>query len=201
MDLKHRLISFCCSPRRVLASAGLALAVASSMAGAADYPRVGLVLGGGGARGAAHIGILEVLKEHNVPIACVSGTSMGGLVSGAFAAGLTPEEMLTALDAANWRDMFIDKPEASQISARNKTVARVYLPGSEAGLTEAPGQGAGVVAQVGFGPSAPESPCARPRSSPTAPAPANWPRKRATKKRRGSTLKKRQPSWPDWTRR
>lgn len=136
MDLKHRLISFCCSPRRVLASAGFALAVASTMAGAADYPRVGLVLGGGGARGAAHIGILEVLKEHNVPIACVSGTSMGGLVSGAFAAGLTPEEMLTALDAANWRDMFIDKPEASQISARNKTVARVYLPGSEAGLTE-----------------------------------------------------------------
>lgn len=131
-----------CLRRRAAASSGCMLAVVlfalMGMApgvGAADYPRVGLVLGGGGARGAAHIGILEVLQEQKIPIACVSGTSMGALVSGAFAAGLSPEQMLTALDAANWRDMFIDKPDASQISARNKAVARAYMPGSEVGLT------------------------------------------------------------------
>lgn len=134
-----RSICFTCIrdfPKRVLAVALLSLMSAAPVAVAADHPRVGLVLGGGGARGAAHIGVLEVLKEQNVPIACVSGTSMGGLVSGAFAAGLTPDEMLTALDAANWRDMFIDKPDASQIGARNKVVARAYMPGSEVGLTE-----------------------------------------------------------------
>ncbi|WP_288129343.1 patatin-like phospholipase family protein, partial [Accumulibacter sp.] len=42
-------------------------------------PRVGLVLGGGGARGAAHIGVLEVLEKMRVPVDCVAGTSMGGL--------------------------------------------------------------------------------------------------------------------------
>lgn len=131
-----RLARFWGPWRRSLALGVVTLAGLTSMAVAADYPRVGLVLGGGGARGAAHIGILEVLKEHNVQIACVSGTSMGGLVSGAFAAGLTPEEMLVALDSANWRDMFIDKPDGTQISARNKEVARAYMPGSETGLTD-----------------------------------------------------------------
>jgi NTE family protein len=63
------------------------------VANAADppaRPRVGLVLGGGGARGAAHIGVLEVLERLRVPVDCVAGTSMGGLVAGAYAAGLSP---------------------------------------------------------------------------------------------------------------
>lgn len=136
MGLKTCTTRFLGLPRSGLAIAGLVLMSMTHIAAGADHPRVGLVLGGGGARGAAHIGILQVLEEHRVPISCVSGTSMGGLVAGALAAGLTPEEMLTALDAANWRDMFIDKPDASQISARNKVVARAYMPGSEVGLTD-----------------------------------------------------------------
>ena len=51
-------------------------------------PRIGLVLGGGGARGAAHIGVLEVLQKLHVPIDCVAGTSIGALVAGAWAAGM-----------------------------------------------------------------------------------------------------------------
>ena len=47
--------------------------------------RIGLVLGGGGARGAAHVGVLQKLQELQVPVDCVAGTSMGGLVAGAFA--------------------------------------------------------------------------------------------------------------------
>lgn len=136
MDLKVRSTRFFGLPCSAMATALFVLMSAAPEARAAEFPRVGLVLGGGGARGAAHIGVLEVLQEQKVPIACVSGTSMGGLVSGAFASGLTPEEMLTALDSANWRDMFIDKPDASQISPRNKIVARAYMPGSEVGLTE-----------------------------------------------------------------
>ena len=56
-------------------------------------PRIGLVLGGGGAKGAAHIGVLRVLDELRIPISCVAGTSMGALVGGTFASGLPVEEI------------------------------------------------------------------------------------------------------------
>lgn len=98
-------------------------------------PRVGLVLGGGGARGAAHIGVLETLEKYHVQIDCVAGTSMGALVAGAWAAGLRPAEMREALAKADWADMFIDNPEYSEMSPRNKIIARQYLPGSESGVS------------------------------------------------------------------
>lgn len=101
----------------------------------AERPRVGLVLGGGGARGAAHIGVLEVLDRLRVPVDCVAGTSMGALVAGAWAAGLTPQEMRTALAAANWNDMFRDEPEYSEIDFRHKRLQQRFLPGSELGVT------------------------------------------------------------------
>ncbi|MGB9194744.1 MAG: patatin-like phospholipase family protein, partial [Azonexus sp.] len=96
--------------RHVLVSGIAGLTLCASLAMAAERPRVGLVLGGGGARGAAHIGVLEVLRENRIPVDCVAGTSMGGLVTGAFAAGLTPDEMLEAMGQADWRAMFNDNP-------------------------------------------------------------------------------------------
>ena len=110
----------------------------------APRPRVGLVLGGGGARGAAHIGVLEVLERMRVPVDCVVGTSMGALVTGAFAAGLSPAEMREALAKADWADMFKDDPDFYDMSYRNKRLAQSYPPGtefgvSEKGLTYAPG--------------------------------------------------------------
>lgn len=53
-----------------------------------DRPRLGLVLGGGGARGLAHIGVLHVLEREGIPIDCLAGTSMGGLVGALYAAGV-----------------------------------------------------------------------------------------------------------------
>ena len=50
-------------------------------------PTVGLVLGGGGARGLAHVGVLKVLEQQRVPIDCIAGTSMGALVGAAYASG------------------------------------------------------------------------------------------------------------------
>ena len=69
-------------------------------------PRVGLVLGGGGARGAAHIGVLEVLERLRIPVDRVAGTSMGALVAGAWAAGLDPATMREELARTDWADMF-----------------------------------------------------------------------------------------------
>ncbi len=102
----------------------------------APRPRVGLVLGGGGARGAAHIGVLEVLQQLNVPVDCVAGTSMGALVAGAWAAGLTPQEMRERLKAADWPDMFQDNPAFVELNFRNKRLSQRYFPGSETGITE-----------------------------------------------------------------
>jgi NTE family protein len=67
-------------------------------------PRIGLVLGGGGARGAAHIGVLRVLEELNVPIDCIAGTSMGALVGAAYATGMTSVEIDKMISAINWRE-------------------------------------------------------------------------------------------------
>lgn len=56
-------------------------------------PKVGLALGGGGARGLAHIGVLNVLEREGIPIDVLAGTSMGGLIAAGYAAGLSPTFM------------------------------------------------------------------------------------------------------------
>ena len=73
-------------------------------------PRVGLVLGGGGARGIAHIGVLRVLEEMRIPIACIAGTSMGSLVGGVYAAGVPLDEIAARLSDLDWDDLFTDDP-------------------------------------------------------------------------------------------
>lgn len=115
----------------------LALILLSALPALADTarPRIGLVLGGGGARGAAHIGVLEVLHELRVPVDCVAGTSMGALVAGSWAAGMAPAVMREQLAKADWNDMFIDNPDYSEMSYRNKTLSRRFLPGSESGVS------------------------------------------------------------------
>lgn len=77
-------------------------AIGSAVAVARERPRIGLVLGGGGAKGAAHIGVLRVLDEMHIPIDCVVGTSMGALVGATFAAGMEPEKIEKAVLAINW---------------------------------------------------------------------------------------------------
>jgi len=56
-------------------------------------PRIGLALSGGGARGLAHIGVLKVLEQEGVPVDCLAGTSMGGVIAAIYAAGLSAEQM------------------------------------------------------------------------------------------------------------
>ena len=58
-----------------------------------ERPKVCLVLSGGGARGVAHVGVLKVLEELRVPIDCIVGTSMGAIIGGAYARGVTPAEL------------------------------------------------------------------------------------------------------------
>ena len=76
--------------RSAVAAVASLLCMALS-ARAADRPRVGLVLGSGGRRGAARIGVLEVLDRLRVPVDRVAGTIMSALISRAWGAGLSPE--------------------------------------------------------------------------------------------------------------
>ncbi len=97
-----------------------ALAADAAPPAPASHPRIGLALSGGGARGIAHIGVLEVLEEMRIPISCVTGTSMGAIVGATFAAGRPPKEMETIVLAADWDEVFRDKPPRSEIAVRRK---------------------------------------------------------------------------------
>jgi NTE family protein len=83
-------------------------------------PRIGLALSGGGARGAAHIGVLRVLDELRVPIDCIAGTSMGAVVGGSFASGTTPDEMQKVIERTDWNEVFTDRPPRAEIATRRK---------------------------------------------------------------------------------
>jgi NTE family protein len=74
-------------------------------------PKVGLVLSGGGARGAAHIGVLKVLEREGIPIDCVAGTSFGALVGGLYALGYRAREIEEIFAQQDWHALFSDAPE------------------------------------------------------------------------------------------
>ena len=59
----------------------------------ASAQKVGLVLSGGGAKGVAHIGVIRALEENGIPIDYITGTSMGAIIGGLYAAGYSPDEM------------------------------------------------------------------------------------------------------------
>lgn len=78
------------------------LVLLSSLPVQAAAPRVGLVLGGGGARGFAHLGVLEELERLHVPISCIAGTSAGALIGGLYASGMSVDEMKKTFAATDW---------------------------------------------------------------------------------------------------
>ncbi len=106
------------------------------LAASAKAPRIGLALSGGGARGIAHVGVLKVLEEMRVPIHCVTGTSMGAIVGGTFAAGRTPAEMERLVLDADWETIFRDQPPRKEIALRRKVDDYKTLFAPEFGVTE-----------------------------------------------------------------
>jgi NTE family protein len=119
---------------------GLACALAASCqfahaaehADAADIPppvrpRICLVLSGGGARGMAHIGVLKVLEELKVPIDCIAGTSMGAVVGGLYASGMTAAQIDTTIRSVDWQEAFRDAPPRRDLAFRRKQDDRNFL--------------------------------------------------------------------------
>src|SRR5437899_1879731 len=89
-------------------------------------PTIGVALEGGGAMGLAHIGVLKWFEEHHIPVDYVAGTSMGGLVGGFYATGMTPEELKTLIDGMDWRKILGDRTLYEDLAFRRKEDQRAY---------------------------------------------------------------------------
>ena len=68
--------------------------------------KIGLALGSGGSRGLAHIGVIKVLEENNIPIDFIAGSSIGAMVGSFYAAGLSIKEIEKIALSTNWRRVF-----------------------------------------------------------------------------------------------
>lgn len=107
---------------------GPAVTPAAAPRAAAGRPRIGVALSGGGARGFAHVGVLRALEAMRIPVDCIAGTSAGSAVGAAYASGLSPDEIETALRSADWdRDMFDDMPPRRDQQTRRKNEEKAYL--------------------------------------------------------------------------
>ena len=105
----------------------------------APRPKVGVVLGGGGAKGAAHIGVLKYIEEMGIPVDYVAGTSMGSIIGGLYAMGYTPDELAVLIANMNWSAYVgnsIDRTAMSpEMRHRNSTMF-MNIPFSLEGLTQ-----------------------------------------------------------------
>lgn len=79
-----------------------------------NSPRVGVVLSGGGARGIAHVAVLEMLEAHGIPIDLIVGTSMGALIGGLYSAGYSPQDIRTLLATHDLMAMLAYTPYEDQ---------------------------------------------------------------------------------------
>ncbi|HWW05092.1 patatin-like phospholipase family protein [Collimonas sp.] len=127
-----------------LAHASPALAAPERAAGATDAvvdaktitparPRIGLVLSGGGARGYAHLGVLQALEQMHIPIDYVAATSMGAVVGGLYASGLSVEELDRILTETNLSDIAFDRNERAELPQSQREDDFQYPIGLAAG--------------------------------------------------------------------
>jgi predicted acylesterase/phospholipase RssA len=97
-------------------------------------PRICVVLSGGGARGMAHIGVLKILDELKVPIDCIAGTSMGAIVGGLYASGMTVDQIESTMRSVDWQEAFHDAPPRRDLAFRRKQDDRNFLVDLPLGL-------------------------------------------------------------------
>ena len=97
-------------------------------------PKVGLVLGGGGARGAAHIGVIRLLQEMHIPIDYVAGTSMGSLVGAFYATGMTAEQLQSTVEAIDFTTLFQDSTARADQPYLRKLDDNLGLFGPKVGI-------------------------------------------------------------------
>ena len=103
-----------------------------------DYkrPRVGLVLSGGGARGGAHLGIIQAFEHHNIPIDAITGTSMGSFVGGLYASGMSSSEIERELTTLDWTKVITFDYDRKEIPFRRKHLQRAFPGNAKVGVNQ-----------------------------------------------------------------
>jgi NTE family protein len=96
--------------------------------------KLGLVLEGGGALGLAHIGVIQWMEEHRIPVSYLAGTSMGGLVAGVYATGRNAAEVREVVESINWDQVLAGQIPYSDLSFRRKQDEHEYPSSLEFGL-------------------------------------------------------------------
>ena len=97
-------------------------------------PRIGLVLSGGGARGLAHVGVLKVLERERIPVDVIAGTSMGAIVGGLYASGLSAAEIEAEVLKLDWNNVFATRVDRRELSQRRKEQDFEVSPLLEVGI-------------------------------------------------------------------
>lgn len=104
--------------------------------GSADIerPKVAVVLAGGGAKGAAHIGVLKALEEMQIPVDYITGTSMGSYVGGLYATGMSADEIESFIYTIDWNSGYRDRVNRSDRRVRDKEYEDRYQLTTDLGL-------------------------------------------------------------------
>lgn len=123
---------------------GCPLTIFGQDAAVKKRPKIALVLSGGGARGIAHIGVLQWFEENRIPVDYVAGTSMGGLVGGMYATGRTPPEMRQIVGSIDWDDVLRGSPAYDELNFRRKQDRRQLQNEIEIGLKNGTGVSTGL---------------------------------------------------------
>ena len=99
-------------------------------------PKIGLVLSGGGARGFAHVGVLKALEAARVPIDVLVGTSMGAIIGGLYATGMSPEALERELMAIDWNGLFDGRGPRENLWQRRKEEDFEFSPVLQVGFRD-----------------------------------------------------------------
>lgn len=99
-------------------------------------PKVGLVLSGGGARGLAHVGVLKVLERERIAIDAIAGTSMGAIIGGLYASGMSVEEIERQFTGLDWDNLFAFRVDRQHLSQRRKEEDFEIAPVLELGMRQ-----------------------------------------------------------------
>jgi NTE family protein len=118
----------------VVFSASSALPQSPLLPSDTGRPKLGLVLEGGGALGLAHIGVIQWMEEHRIPVSYIAGTSMGGLVGGLYATGRSASEVRQIVEGIDWDAVLNGQTPYSDFTFRRKEDARDFPSTLEFGL-------------------------------------------------------------------
>lgn len=116
------------------AAAAAAAPQGASKPAGTGRPRIGLVLSGGGARGLAHVGVLKVLERERVPIDVITGTSMGAIIGGLYASGMSATQLEAELMKVDWNAVFASRVDRQLLSQRRKEEDFEISPVIEIGM-------------------------------------------------------------------